>query len=241
MTTNSPESLALLGRAAELRATGVPWSDAATQLTVGQDELRKLASEHARDYDRLMRRARNDVLRETLDAALTALRGHLASPDRGASMRAATTIVRYELARMCHGGKEAGSRLERDARRTKPTAEAREVRNQNVPESTKVPNQQEVNAAKNGTHSTASGSASPVAPKPTPSSPAPVAPPASTPAAPPAPTAAAVAGKNQAPLDDVARRRQRLVDDFALGRVPAVLGDLPTLEGGRLLSSWLAE
>ena len=103
MTTTSPESLALLGRAAELRASGVPWADAATKLAVGHDELRKLASEHSRDYDRLMRRARNDVLRETLDAALAALRTHVTSPEPKMSMRAATTIVRYELARMRHG------------------------------------------------------------------------------------------------------------------------------------------
>jgi hypothetical protein len=235
--TTSPESLALLGRAAELRASGVPWSDAATKLALDHDELRALVSDHSRDYDRLMRRARNDVLRETLDAALAALRTHVASPEPKMSMRAATTIVRYELARMRHGGKEAGSRLERDTRRTKPTAEAREMRNQNVPESTEVPKEQEVNAAKNVAQSTAPGSASPVAPKPTPATPVPPAPPAP---AVPAPTAPA-ARNQQAPLDDAARRRQRLVDDCALGRTPPALGDLPTLEGCRLLSSWLAE
>jgi hypothetical protein len=154
--TTSPESLALLGRAAELRAASTPWSDAAAQLAIGTEELRRLASENARDYDRLMRRARAEVLRESLDAALTTLRGLLKSSETGIGMKAATTIVRYDLARMRHGEKEAGARLERDARRSHrcghepetPSTEAKNPRAQNMPESPKVPTQQEVNPAK---------------------------------------------------------------------------------------------
>ena len=176
MTTTSPESLDLLGRAAELRATGVPWADAATKLALDHDELRRVVSEHPRDYERLMRRARTDVLRETLDGALTALRTLVKSPDQSVCSRAATTIVRYELARMRHGTKQAGSRFERDARRAsrrdKVTDGAEKVRNENVSESAKVPNHQEVNAAKNVAQPTAPASASAVAPKPAPVPPA---------------------------------------------------------------------
>ena len=68
--TTSLESLRLLERAAELRAAGNRWTDTATQLAVGVEELRQLASEHTRDYERLVRRARTAVLHETLAAAL---------------------------------------------------------------------------------------------------------------------------------------------------------------------------
>ena len=48
----TPEPLALLERAAELRAAGTPWADAAAQLAVDHRELRRLVAEtcdfHAR-------------------------------------------------------------------------------------------------------------------------------------------------------------------------------------------------
>src|SRR6187455_2604714 len=110
-TATPPESLALLRRAAELRAGGTPWPDAAARLDLGHDELRRLVSDHARDYDRLVRRARAGVLREVLDEALAALRTHLASRDERASLSAATTLVRYDLARTRLGAQEARVRL----------------------------------------------------------------------------------------------------------------------------------
>ena len=231
MSSTSPESLALLGRAAELRAAGTPWADAATQLAVGVDELRRLAAGHARDYDRLARRARAELLRETLDAALAALRARLNSPDPGVSLLAATTIVRYDLARMRHGLKDAGTRLERDSRRSprKLTIGAHNARAGSVPESPEVPARQEVVAAKNVTQSgpPAGASAGPSRPAATP------------PAAPPP-----VAAGNPAPLDDAARRRLRLIDNFALGRTahaaPAQ-DKRQTLEVDRLIRGWLSE
>jgi hypothetical protein len=222
MTATSPESL---GRAAELRASGVPWPDAAAQLALGHDELRRLVSEHARDYERLVRRARTEVLRETLDAALAALRGLVTSPEPGVGLKAATTIVRYDLARMRYDLKEAGERLAR--KRRKITAEAENVRAQNVSESSKGPDQQEVNAAKN------------VAQTRAPDAPA-------TPPVPPAPVRSTTpsAEKSKTPDAD-AIRRKRLFLAAVLGhtapRTPLTKGVPQTLEVDRLISGWLAE
>jgi hypothetical protein len=225
MTATSPESLALLGRAAELRASGVPWPDAATQLTLGHDELRRLVSDHSRDYERLVRRARTGVLRETLDEALAALRTHLSSRDERVSMSVATTLVRYDLARTRLGAQEARTRLERRARK---------LREQNASESTEVTKQQKVDAPKNVAQT--------AAPKPAAGAPAKTAPaPAKTPPAPATPPPAAPAEKTTTPIDDATRRRQRLVDDFALGRTPPAQNKRQTPEIEQVLRSWLTE
>src|SRR5689334_468248 len=133
--TTSPESLALLGRAAQLRAEGVHWPDAAEQLALGHDQLRRLVADHHRDYERLVRRARADVLREATDEALAVLRAQLNSPERRVSLTTATTIVRYDLAVMRHGAREARDRLERAARRARlggPAGDANERRAPNT-------------------------------------------------------------------------------------------------------------
>jgi hypothetical protein len=95
-----PERLALLGRAAELRANGTPWPDVAAQLATGTDELRRLACEHARAYDRLARRSRREFLGETMSATVARLRDLLKSQQEGVAMMAAVTLVRYDLAKM---------------------------------------------------------------------------------------------------------------------------------------------
>jgi hypothetical protein len=235
MTATSPESLALLGRAAQLRASGVPWPDAAAQLSLGHDELRRLVSDHSRDYERLVRRARTGVLRETLDEALAALRTHLASREERVSMVAATTLVRYDLARTRLGAQEARTRLERRARK---------LREQNASESSEVPNRQKVDATKNVAQTAApkpaaGAPAAPPGPAPakTPAGPATATPtpPVTAPAAPPA---------AKAPLDELARRRLRRLNDFALGRAapaPLARGSRQTLEVERLISGWLTE
>jgi hypothetical protein len=237
-TATPSESLALLGRAAELRASGTHWADAAAQLSLGHDELRRLVSDHSRDYERLVRRARTDVLRETLDEALAALRTHLTSRDERVSMVAATTLVRYDLARTRLGAQEARTRLERRARK---------LREQNASESTEVTKRQKVDAPKNVAQT--------AAPRPAASAPtAPHAPaPAKTPAAPatatatpptPATASAAPPPAAKAPLDELARRRLRRLNEFALGRTPPaplVRGSRQTLEVERLISGWLTE
>src|SRR5262245_33786837 len=119
MTTASPTSLALLSRAAELRAAGTPWSDAATQLAVDLAELRKLTAEHARDYERLARRARAEFRREIFLEALAAMRTQLKAPDDRVRFLAATTLLRFEMAWMRHGAKSAAGELERGSRRSK--------------------------------------------------------------------------------------------------------------------------
>lgn len=163
MTTSS-EPLALLSRAADLRAHGTPWNDTARQLAVEADPLHRLVAEHRRDYDRLARRARTEAARETFDAALAALRGLLKSEDPRVSLLAATTIVRYEMARMRRGERTARERLERDAQRVHRADRALPPLEPNVSESANVPKLQDVAAAKNG--------AQMVAPRPPASKPA---------------------------------------------------------------------
>jgi hypothetical protein len=97
-----PETLALLGRAAELRAAGTPWPDAALQLKVAPDDLRALVAAHRRDFDRLVRRAGRDLEDETRGATLAKLRELLKSPNEGVVMFAAGIFIRYELAKMRH-------------------------------------------------------------------------------------------------------------------------------------------
>jgi hypothetical protein len=232
MTATSPESLALLGRAAQLRAEGVPRPDAATRLDLRHDHLRRLVAEHRRDYERLVRRARARVLREAADEAVATLRKQLHSEVPGVGPRVATTIVRYDLAKTRYDLLAAAARLRRGPRRAdrrgEPAEDARGGRARDASGSTKVPNRQEVNAAKNVARPTAPPSEPAPTPKPAPVTPA---------------TAPAVRNR-QLPLDDAARRGQRLVDDVALGRVPPAplaRGDRQTLEVDRLITGWLAE
>jgi hypothetical protein len=184
MSTSS-ESLVLLSRAAELRASGTRWPDAATQLSVGHDELRKLVAEHNRDYERLARRARADLLRETLDEAVAALRVMLKSPDARLGFLAATTLVRFELARMRHGMQAARERLERDTSargRRRLTAEAKTLDELDTSESTEVKTSQHLAAPKNVAQSTtqatpsAAARVTPAAPMASVTPPAPVEP-----------------------------------------------------------------
>ena len=211
----------------------------AAQLAVDAQELRKLASEHARDYERLTRRARNEVLRESLDAALATLRSKLTSPELRVSMVAATTIVRYDLARMRYGQKDAGAKLDRESRRSSRREsmadKAHEVRNENVRESTKVTNPQDVNAAKKSAQSTpkAPANAAPSPPAPTPQTATPQ----------PAPPVTPVAQPGKPSVAD-AIRRERLLEKFARGQTPPApitKGVPQTLGVDRLISGWLTE
>jgi hypothetical protein len=212
----SPESLALLNRAAELRAAGTPWSDAATQLAVEHAELRRLVAEHGRDYERLARRARTELRRDTLHEALAALRTQLQSPDDRVKFLAATTVIRYEMALMRYGDKAAAEGLERSTRRPrKLAAEAHDVRAENVSESPKVPNPKDVNGAQKVAQSSA-----PAAPATPPQAPARPVPPVAT---------------NNAPPLSEAERRKRLVMQAAVR--PAV--SAPLERGERTIQSWL--
>jgi hypothetical protein len=210
MSTSS-EPLTLLESAAELRAAGTPWAEAARQLAVAPDELRRLAAGHRRDYERLSRRARNEVHRQAVSTAITTLISLMRSPDTQVGILAATTFVRYDTALMRHRGKGAAAQRERDAARTL-TLGAESARAQDVRESAKVPNQQGVTAAKNVAQPPA-----PAAPKPTPQ----------TPPAPAKPATAPVAATGPAPVDDLVRRRARLVDRYAtgLGAPPPLVPD----------------
>jgi hypothetical protein len=100
MTNLIPEKLALLGRAAELRAEGSPWAAVSTELKVADEELRTLRVANSREYDRLAIRAEREFERETARACLARLRELLKSQDERIAMTAAGTIIRYELARM---------------------------------------------------------------------------------------------------------------------------------------------
>jgi len=216
----SPETLDLLGRVAELRAAGVRWADAAAQLATDVQALRRLAAEHPRDYERLCRRARNELLRETLDAALASLREQMRAPETMVRLTAATTVIRYAMARMRHGEKAAAARLLRDTQpdgRRRLTAGFDSGRAPDVRESAEVQQPKEVAPAKTMT---------PQAPsRPQPATVAKAIPPASAHAAP--------------PPDALARKRNQLLVDLAVGRgAPATVarGDALDAEIDRLAS-----
>jgi hypothetical protein len=211
----SPESLTLLERAANLRALGNSWDETAQQLAVDQAELQQLASEHNRDYERLSRRARNELHRQAVGTALVTLIRLMRSTEPGVGILAATTFVRYDAALMRHCGKEAALRLERDMRQLDideartATREMHEPHARNVRESTEVKNQQGVASAKNVAKSPPSASAP--APKPT---------------------------------DADARRRRQLLGDAVLSgapRTPLPRGNRQELEAERLLTSILPD
>jgi hypothetical protein len=225
----SPESLALLERAAELRAAGTPWADAATRLAVTHDELRRLASEHRRDYERLSRRARDVARREAVADAVAALRRMVNTSDTRIGLSAATTLVRYELAMMRHGTQQAALRLDR-----KLTLDAENGRNTNTSESTEVPKQQGVIAPKKTAQPSVQNTPRPASPTPAKAA---VATATTTPQDKPA---APVAATGPIPPEELARRRRLLLNDFALGRaVPLDRNDRVDQEVTRIVDGLL--
>jgi hypothetical protein len=236
MSATSPEPLGLLERAAELRARGRSWDEAAARLSLGHDELRKLVADHTRDYGRLERRARADVLQATRHLALRTLRELMASPEDRVRMVATTTFVRYDLALKRHGDKEAESRLERDTsphKRDRTTGGAGKTRDKNMSESSEVKNQQDVAAPKNVAQTTAPKAATPAA-KPAP---------AATQAAAQAKPTAPIAAQGQVPPEELARRRRLLLNDFTRGGAARPLGKADRLdqEVGRLVDGLLGD
>jgi hypothetical protein len=230
--TTSPETLALLGRAAKIRAEGKSWADAAAQLAVGADELRRLAADHSRDYDRLARRARTEALREGMDEAVATLRRLLLSEDPDVSRMSALTLVRYTLARMRKGLDVGGDALARKPR--KITVQAENVRAENVSESAEVAKRQTVDAAKKVAQPQQPATRVPPPPAP------------ATPPAPPAPARPATPPPAAAqPSEAEKLRRKRLLDAAVLGhpgpRTPITKGGSQTLEADRLMSGWLAD
>jgi hypothetical protein len=251
MKATSPETLALLGTAARLRALGLSWADAAAQVSVGGDELRALVYEHRREYDRLSRQARDEVLRESMDEALTTLRRLLHSEDPDVSRMSALTLVRYTMARMRQDLNAGG---ERPAKPRKITVHAENVRAESMSELAKVPKPPVVDATKN-----VAQPQPPAVPKPAPatppaarvSTPAPATPPAPpTNAQPPAPAPAAAPARPATPPPPAAklsdaelRRRKRILDAAVLGQpLPRLSKDAPVpSEVDRLLRGWLAD
>lgn len=167
MTSTSNGSL--LVSVAELRAAGTRWPEVATRMNLDLDELRRSVRENQREYDQLVRRARKELQQEAADAMLATLRGLLDSPDPKVTLTAATSLMRYEMARMREHSKRAKnqSKATRDqledelraienpsAPRSQPSPSSRpEVQSQsraaNVSESTKSPSGQGVSSAKN--------------------------------------------------------------------------------------------
>jgi hypothetical protein len=217
MSAASPESLTLLSRAAELRATGKTWPAAAAELGWEHEELRKVVAEHGRLYERLASRARAEFRLDASSEAVAALRTLARSSDPDQCRHAATAILRFEAARLRSGAADAGEqldRLTRPRRRPRPPAdEAHPGRAANTSESPEVPVPQDVNGAQKVAHSGAPP-APPAAPRPP---------------APPAP--------NAPPPSEAERRRQRLLMRAAVR--PPVTG--PLQRGEHPVSSWLGD
>lgn len=227
--TTTPESLALLAGAAELRAAGAHWPDAAAQLAVDPKELRRLAAEHAGEYAKLARRARAEVEREALAVTIATLRELMRSPEPGVRLLAATTYVRYHLSTLRHDTAKARARLQSDAKRieefdAKPLPP--------LPPLPRLPQGTKTARAANASDSAEVAKQQAIAAGVTVFAAAP----------PPA------AAKSQTPPDDADRRRQQLIDEFALRRVtaPPPANPVPAAKrkvvkpAGRLLTGWLA-
>jgi hypothetical protein len=231
MSTTSPESLDLLERTAVIRALGKTWSETAARLSVCEAELRRLASEHQRHYDRLCRKARNENLREAMDLALATLRKLLDSDDPDISRSAAATLTKYTLARMRQGLDVGGEPIRKPR---KLTVRAENVRAENTSESTEVPNGTIVAVRKNVAQSSTT---------PTPSSPVPGAAPATTTRQTTTASsrpAATGTGNGPIPPDERARRRRLLLNDFAHRRsAPPAKHDRVDQEVARIVDGLL--
>ena len=131
MTSTSNGSI--LVSVAELRAAGTRWPEVATQLNIELDVLRRTVREKQREYDQLVRRARKELQQEAADAMLATLRGLLDSPDPKVKLTAATSLMRYEMARM----REQSNRAKYRSKATNylPAEECKSIENPSLPTS----------------------------------------------------------------------------------------------------------
>src|SRR5437763_5280520 len=102
MSPATPDTDALLSRAAELRARGASWEAAADELDADPDDLRRLTRDAGPAYRRLFAAARREVTDEAFGEALLALRRELRSRDERARREAAGVIVRIRLTAIRH-------------------------------------------------------------------------------------------------------------------------------------------
>jgi hypothetical protein len=98
MTAITPETEAVLARAAELRAQGSGWIPVARELGREVPELRKLCADAGSTYTRLYEKARRATFAESLNEATFVLRNQIRSDNETAARRSAESLSRTALA-----------------------------------------------------------------------------------------------------------------------------------------------
>src|SRR5262245_53614337 len=94
--------VALLERAAELRANGSSWDVVARKLDTNPDVLRAAVAAHRKQYRRFFVAARREVLDESFCEGLYTLRRQVRSDDERIANKAADALVRARLALFRH-------------------------------------------------------------------------------------------------------------------------------------------
>src|SRR5206468_929490 len=89
--------VALLERAAALRAAGSSWEVVARKLDTTPDELRALIRGSGRSFRRLFVAARREVLEESFLEGVFTLRRQVRSDDERIANRAADALVRLRM------------------------------------------------------------------------------------------------------------------------------------------------
>src|SRR5947207_10732662 len=109
MSPATPDTDALLARAAELRARGASWEAAADELDTDPGALKALTRDAGPAYRRLFAAARREVSEEAFTEALFTLRKELRSKDEKGRREAAAIILRLRMTAMRHLARRAAN------------------------------------------------------------------------------------------------------------------------------------
>src|SRR5205807_5333015 len=107
MSPATPDTDALLSRAAELRARGASWEAAADELDTDPGALKALTRDAGPAYRRLFAAARREVSEEAFTEALFTLRRELRSKDEKGRREAAGVLLRLRMTAIRHLARRA--------------------------------------------------------------------------------------------------------------------------------------
>ena len=100
----SPQPVDVLARAAELRAGGKSWEFTARELHFDDvRELRDLVGQNDRAFQRVLNRARRDVIDDSFGEGVFVLRRLMRSPDEAVAYKAADSMIRFKATTIRQG------------------------------------------------------------------------------------------------------------------------------------------
>jgi len=102
MLTITPEVEAVLERAAELRAEGSSWTKTANAMGYVGDDLKGICKDAGQTYERLVSKARRQVVRDALAESMFVLRRLLREGADAESRRAAECLSRISMTFIRH-------------------------------------------------------------------------------------------------------------------------------------------